>query len=88
MQSFRILFFRESVLDHAEEVRVRDVLEAIERASDKAPELRAEVWSHNGRVGEVPHPLPPRESHRRLTAVLRYGIGSQCGMAQQLKPQH
>lgn len=54
MQTFRILYFRESVLDHAEKVRVRDVLEAIEKASGKPPHLRAEVWTESARVGEVP----------------------------------
>lgn len=53
MQSFRILYFRESVLDHAEEVRVCDVLEAIEKASHKPAHLRVEVWSDKGRVGEI-----------------------------------
>ena len=58
MQRFRILYFRESVLEHSEEVQVRDVLDAIEKASGKAPDLRAEVWSGNGRVGEIdPSPL-------------------------------
>jgi hypothetical protein len=54
MQRFRILYFHESVLDHSEEVEVKDVLEAIEKASDKPPEFRAEVWGEIGRVGEVP----------------------------------
>jgi hypothetical protein len=53
MQTYRILYFRESVLDHSEEVRVRDVLEAIEKAAGKPPYLRAEVWSERGRVGEI-----------------------------------
>lgn len=53
MQTFRILYFNESVLDHAEEIEFRDVLEAIERASKKARHLKAEVWSKNGRVGEI-----------------------------------
>jgi hypothetical protein len=53
MQTFRILYFRENVLEHAEEIRVRDVLEAIEKASGKPAGLRAEVWSERGRVGEI-----------------------------------
>lgn len=53
MQVFRILYFRDSVLEHAEELEVRDVLDAIEKASGKAPELRAEVWSEEKRVGEI-----------------------------------
>ena len=54
MQKFRILYFKESVLKRAEDVRVRDVLEAIDKAASKPPELRAEVWSDQGRIGEVP----------------------------------
>jgi hypothetical protein len=58
MQTFRILYFRESVLEHSEEIEVRDVLDAIEKASRKPPDLRAEVWSGNGRVGEIdPSPI-------------------------------
>jgi hypothetical protein len=54
VKSFRILYFHEGVLDHTEKVKVRDVLEAIEKASVKPPHLRAEIWSDQGRVGEVP----------------------------------
>lgn len=53
MQNFRILYFRNNVLDHAEEVQVRDVLDAIEMASTKPAALRAEVWSEEKRVGEI-----------------------------------
>ena len=53
MQRFRILYFRESVLDHAEEIHARDVLDAIEKATSKPPHLRSEVWSDERRVGEV-----------------------------------
>ena len=53
METFRILYFRESVLERAEEVEVRDVLEAIDKACDKPAEFTAEVWSENGRVGIV-----------------------------------
>ena len=54
MQSFRILYFRESVLEASQEVVARDVLEAIENASRKPQHLRAEIWSDQRRVGEVP----------------------------------
>jgi hypothetical protein len=53
VETFRILYFRESVLEHSEEVEVRDVLEAIDKASAKAPELSVEVWSDQGRVGMI-----------------------------------
>ena len=57
MQSFRILYFRQNVVEHAEEVELRDVLEAIDQAARKPPEMHAEVWSDAGRVGVVP-PAP------------------------------
>ena len=53
METFRILYFLESVLEHAEEIEVRDILEAIDKACDKPPEFTAEVWSGRGRVGIV-----------------------------------
>ena len=53
METFRILYFRESVLEHAEEVEVRDVLEAIDKACGKPTDFTAEVWSEKGRVGIV-----------------------------------
>jgi hypothetical protein len=50
---FRIFYFKDSVLDQAEEIDARDVIEAIERASGKPPEVRAEIWSRKGRVGII-----------------------------------
>lgn len=53
MARFRIFYFRDSVLDRAEEVEARDILEIIKTATGKSPELRAEIWSENGKVGIV-----------------------------------
>ena len=53
MQEFRLLYFKDSVLQFAKEVQGRDVLEAIEQASGKAADLRVEVWSEQGRVAEI-----------------------------------
>jgi hypothetical protein len=53
MQKFRIIYFRESVLDHAEEVEAFDVLEAIDRVKGKAPDIRAEIWADDKRVCEI-----------------------------------
>ena len=53
MQTFRILYFRESVLERSEEIQVCDVLEAIEAATGKRADLRAEVWSGEKRIAEV-----------------------------------
>jgi hypothetical protein len=53
MQTFRLLYFRESLLEDAQEVRVRDVLEAIEQAGGQPPDVRIEVWSGHRRVGLI-----------------------------------
>lgn len=53
MPKFRIFYFRQSQLDHAEEVDVPDVLAAIERATAQPPYLKAEIWSEKGKVGII-----------------------------------
>ena len=53
MPTFQILYFRESVLDHSEEVDVRDLLEAIDLAMMKTPDLAAEIRCNGTRVGMV-----------------------------------
>lgn len=53
MQDFRILYFRDSVLEKAEEVRASDLLEAVGRAAGQPPQVRVEVWSDRGRVGVI-----------------------------------
>jgi hypothetical protein len=53
MQTYRLLYFRESLLERAREVQVDDVLEAIEKAAGQAPDVRVEVWSEDRRVGII-----------------------------------
>lgn len=53
MKQFSILYFRESVLDRAEQISAIDVLEAIESATYKSPDEAVEVWSGGKRVAEV-----------------------------------
>jgi hypothetical protein len=53
MPSFRIFYFRQAVLDHAEEVEAGDLVGAVRRASGKAPDLKAEIWSEKGKVGII-----------------------------------
>jgi hypothetical protein len=53
MPTFQILYFRESVLDHSEQVDVRDLLEAIDLAMMKAADLTAEIRLDGVRVGLV-----------------------------------
>ena len=58
MQTFRLLYFRESILERAQEVHVRDVLEAIELAAGQPSDIRIEIWSDKGRVGIIgPSPI-------------------------------
>lgn len=53
MPTFQILYLRGSVLDHSEEVELRDLLEAIDRTMTKAPDLTAEIRCDGTRVGLV-----------------------------------
>lgn len=53
MPTFQILYLRENVLDHTEELDVRDLLDAIDKAMTKSPGLTAEIRRHGGRVGLV-----------------------------------
>ena len=58
MKCFRLLYLRDGLLVDAEEVRVRDLLEAVEKAAGQPPDVRVEVWSESGRVAIVgPSPL-------------------------------
>jgi hypothetical protein len=50
---FRIFYFRDSMLDHAEEVEARSVVDAVATIAGKPPEVRAEIWSDSGRVGII-----------------------------------
>ena len=53
MPTFQILYLCENVLDHSDEIEVRDLLDAIDTAMTKAPELTAEIRCNGGRVGLV-----------------------------------
>lgn len=53
MPTFQILYLRESVLDHSEDVHVRDLLEAIDLAMTKAADLTAEIRCNGTRIGLV-----------------------------------
>ena len=57
MQPFRILYFRQSILNRSE-TSDGDLLEVIEQATDNRADETAEIWSEElGRVGVV-EPLP------------------------------
>jgi len=61
MPTFRILYLRESRLEHSETLSGLDLLDAIDKASDRVGPETAEIWSEQGKVGIVA-PLP-RRSH-------------------------
>lgn len=61
--SFRIFYFRHSVLDHVEEFEVGDVLDAVRKASGNAPDLKAEIWSDKGKVGIIGTSRDPAHHH-------------------------
>ncbi len=53
MKAYRLLYFRESLLERAREVQAGDVLEAVEKAAGQPPDVRVEVWSKDRRVGII-----------------------------------
>jgi hypothetical protein len=58
MPIFQILYFRESVLEHADELEARDVLEAVEKSAGRSSDLRVEIWSNHRRVALIgPSPI-------------------------------
>jgi hypothetical protein len=63
MPTFRILYLRQSKLEHAETLSGLDLLDAIDKASDRVGPETAEIWSDRGKVGMIA-PLP-RRSHRK-----------------------
>ena len=60
MSTFRILYMRESRLDRAEVLNGLDLLEVIDRASDRVGTRTAEIWSEQGKVGII-GPMPRRQ---------------------------
>jgi hypothetical protein len=53
MQRFRVYYFRNNVLEHSEELQVRDLLDALELARSAEPDVRAEIWSEKGKIGII-----------------------------------
>lgn len=63
MPTFRILYLRQSKLEGAEILSGLDLLEAIDKASDRVGPETAEIWSNQGKVDVVaPRPRRPRPS--------------------------
>jgi hypothetical protein len=59
MPTFRILYLRQNKLEAAETLSGLDLLDAIDKASDRVGPATAEIWSDQGKVGIVA-PLPRR----------------------------
>ncbi len=53
MATFHLLYFRDSVLDQAEEVEARDVLEAVQQTFGRPSYLRVEIWSEHRKVAAI-----------------------------------
>jgi len=66
MPTFRILYLRQSKLERAETLSGLDLLDAIDKASDRLGPETAEIWSDQGKVGIVA-PLPRRSSAGNYT---------------------
>jgi hypothetical protein len=65
MPTFQLLYFRGSVLEHGQEVEVRDVLEAVQETAGRPADLRVEIWSENRKVATIgSSPIEPRRSRR------------------------
>jgi len=48
--AYRLLYFRSSVLEDWELLRAADLMEALQTASARAPELTVELWSDRRKV--------------------------------------
>jgi hypothetical protein len=50
MTAYRLLFFRSSVLEDWELLETDDLMQALQTASARAPELTVEMWSARKKV--------------------------------------
>lgn len=50
MPTFRLIYFRASLLDHAETIEAPDALSAIHEAAARPSEGLVELWSDNGKL--------------------------------------
>lgn len=85
MPTFQILYLRESVLDHSEEIDVCDLLEAIDQAMTKAPDLTAEIRSKGGRVGLVGPSLNEDALRSAELSAGDPGHPQECEIAEEMK---
>jgi hypothetical protein len=59
MEKFQIRYFRGTALEKVEALEAPDLLEVIDRASQPAAGVTAEIWSRVGKVGVI-GPMPNR----------------------------
>lgn len=74
--SFRILYLRDHVLQSSELLTEADLLDAIDRASEKVHGTTAEVWSDRGKVGIIDGTSRPVQGKQpiqeaAITSVMR-----------------
>jgi hypothetical protein len=53
METFRILYLRNNILEDAETVEGPNVFSAVDRACGHPPEVRVEVWRDDRRVAVI-----------------------------------
>ena len=85
MPTFQILYLRESVLDHSEEIDVSDLLEAIDQAMTKAPDLTAEIRSNGGRVGLLGPSLNEDALRSAELSAKNQDQPQECEIAEEMK---
>ena len=85
MPTFQILYLRESVLDHSEDVQVRDLLEAIDLAMMKSADLTAEIRRNGTRIGLVGPSLSDDAIRSAELAASNSGPDHESEIAEEMK---
>ena len=85
MPTFRILYLRQSRLEHSETLSGLDLLEAIDKASYRVGPETAEIWSDQGKVGIVV-PIPRRSNPKGGAQHDGDKAGIAEGMKSRLRP--
>jgi hypothetical protein len=85
MPIFQILYLRENVLVRSEDVDVRDLLDAIDKASDKAPDLTAEIRCDGVRVGLIGPSLDENALRSAELAAEDNERSPECEIAEEMR---
>jgi hypothetical protein len=85
MPIFQILYLRDNVLVRSEDVDVRDLLDAIDKASDKAPDLTAEIRCDGVRVGLIGPSLDENALRSAELAAEDNERSPECEIAEEMR---